>query len=96
MTNLKETLAAKAAATTLAKGDSEKEIGKVEKEYKKEEASKLTKAYVATNGSRRGYQFGNRIIRPDMFGVYVATSENEAKFLSQLAEQNILQPLVKE
>lgn len=47
-------------------------------------------AYVAVDSSRRGYQWSGGIIRPDIFGRYVARTYDEAVFLDFLRGEGIL------
>lgn len=47
-------------------------------------------AYVAVDGSRRGYQWSGGIMRPDVFGRYTARNADEAEALATLATAGTL------
>lgn len=53
-------------------------------------APAVSGAYVAVDGSRRGYQWKGGIMRPDVFGRYTARNADEAEALATLATAGTL------
>ena len=83
MTTLSEKLAAVAAA---------KQAENTEPEAQEEAEEEITvDAYVAVNGSRRGYQWSGGILRPDNAGIFHAKTREEKNLCEALVVSGQLQ-----
>lgn len=50
----------------------------------------IVHAFAAVDGTRKGYQYSQGIIRPNEFGQYVSSNEIEAEFIDALVTAGIL------